>query len=186
MNNSGRKGPPFLPSNGKAFARLTATNIPRRKKFLLAKVAILEILELSVDAESSPARSEVRTRLVATAPLRGGDAFTSILGLLDLDVGTSCGLLHDVNALPCVEINNSRKDERRIGNFRFNFMIIKNLCFRPRDNEVDVRAMIECHKYKYASLGPTVGGSSSSPDLVLLLVVLVVRTSCVTRRLPIE
>lgn len=124
MNNSGRKIPPFLPSDGKAFARLTATNMPRRKKLLLAKVAILEILELSVDAESSPARSEVRTRVVATAQSRGGDSFKSILGLLDLDVvGTSCGLLHDVNALPCVEINKSRKDERRIGNFRFNFMI---------------------------------------------------------------
>jgi hypothetical protein len=111
-----------------------------RKKLLLANVAILEILELSVDAELSPARSEVRAHAVATAPSRGGNAFTSTLGLLDADVvGTSCGLLHDVNALPCVEINNSRKDERRIESFAFDFMI-KNLCFRPGDNEVDMSA----------------------------------------------
>jgi hypothetical protein len=116
--------------------------MPRRKKLLLAKVAILEILELSVNAESSPARSEVRTRAVAKAPPRGGDVSTRSLGVLNLEVvGTSCGLLHDVNAQPCVEINNSRKDERRIGSCRFDFMI-KNLCFRRRDNEVDVRAYV--------------------------------------------
>jgi hypothetical protein len=114
----------------------------------LAKVAILEILELSVDAESFPPRSEVRTRVIATAPSRGGNLSTSILGLLDLDVvGTSCGLLHDVNALPYVEINNSRKDERKIGSCRFDFMINK-FCFRPRDNEVDVRAYYVGMSYK--------------------------------------